>query len=102
MTAPPAMQMPLPTFDPYLNIASTFISPSTITSDSSFSWVTMPPHQEPSREYKFLRFSLIIDMVRHIDYLGTLACAELPLRNYPALATRFLLSLRANLRPLLL
>jgi hypothetical protein len=65
MTAPPAMQMPLPTFDPYLNIASPYISPSTITSESSFSWVTMPPHQEPSREYKFLRFSLIIDMVRH-------------------------------------
>jgi hypothetical protein len=66
MTAPPAMHMPLPTFDPYLNLASTYKSPpSTTASDSSFSWVTMLPHQEPNRKQIFSRVCSILEMARH-------------------------------------
>jgi hypothetical protein len=48
MTAPPEARMPLATtFDPYLHLASSSISPaSTVAFDSSFSWTPMPPHQE--------------------------------------------------------
>jgi hypothetical protein len=59
MPAPPAMHMPLSTFDPYPNLASTYISPASIAaSDSSFSWVPMPPHHEPNREYIFFRLKV--------------------------------------------
>ncbi|KAH8727624.1 hypothetical protein GQ44DRAFT_677512 [Phaeosphaeriaceae sp. PMI808] len=47
MSAPPSTHMPLFTSGPYLNLASSYISPaSTVASDSSFTWAPMPPHQE--------------------------------------------------------
>ncbi|OAL50565.1 hypothetical protein IQ07DRAFT_430498 [Pyrenochaeta sp. DS3sAY3a] len=55
-TAPPTTRMPLFTDPLHLHPASSYLSPaSTIASDSSFSWISMPPQQEthvPTRRKK--------------------------------------------------
>ncbi|KAL5120234.1 hypothetical protein ACEQ8H_001792 [Pleosporales sp. CAS-2024a] len=48
MTAPPETRMPPATWDPFLGLASSYISPaSTAAFDSTSAWPPMPPLQEP-------------------------------------------------------